>query len=94
MTIEPRVSFRRAPGRSVERKVARVPLFGTWVLGLSSVCPTGTKTFLVYGTFKGRPLKTSSHSIPNVGLSITQDRLALTIKRVSGNMWVLDKVDR
>lgn len=31
---------------------------------------------------------------PNVGLSLTQDRLVLTMEQVSGNIWVLDNVDR
>ena len=34
------------------------------------------------------------HSIPNVGFSLTQDRLVLTITQVSGSIWVLDNVDR
>jgi hypothetical protein len=32
--------------------------------------------------------------IPTIALSLTQDRLALTVAQDSGNIWVLDNVDR
>jgi hypothetical protein len=32
--------------------------------------------------------------IPPVGLSLTQDKLVLTMAQESGNIWVLDNVDR
>jgi hypothetical protein len=32
--------------------------------------------------------------IAPVGLSLTQDKLVLTMEQVSGNIWVLDNVDR
>jgi tricorn protease-like protein len=35
-----------------------------------------------------------SRWIPAVGLSLTQDKLVLTMSEESGNVWVLDNVDR
>jgi hypothetical protein len=32
--------------------------------------------------------------IPNVGFSLTQDKLVLTMEERSGSIWVLDNVDR
>jgi hypothetical protein len=32
--------------------------------------------------------------IPNVELSLTQDKLVLTMEERSGSIWVLDNVDR
>jgi Tol biopolymer transport system component len=32
--------------------------------------------------------------VPSVGLSLTQEKLALTMAQESGNIWVLDNVDR
>jgi predicted transglutaminase-like cysteine proteinase len=31
--------------------------------------------------------------IPTIALSLTQDRLVLTVAQDSGNIWVLDNVD-
>ena len=33
-------------------------------------------------------------TIAPVGLSLTQDKLVLTLEEVSGGIWVLDNVDR
>jgi Tol biopolymer transport system component/DNA-binding winged helix-turn-helix (wHTH) protein len=35
-----------------------------------------------------------SGAIPTVGLSLTQDKLALTMAQETGNIWILDNVDR
>jgi Tol biopolymer transport system component len=35
-----------------------------------------------------------ANSIETVGLSLTQDRLVVTVAQVSGSIWVLDNVDR
>ena len=35
-----------------------------------------------------------ANSIEAVGLSLTQDRLVVTVAQVSGSIWVLDNVDR
>jgi predicted transglutaminase-like cysteine proteinase len=35
-----------------------------------------------------------SKFIPTIALSLTQDRLVLTVAQDSGNIWVLDNVDR
>jgi hypothetical protein len=32
--------------------------------------------------------------IPAVSISLTQDRLVVTVTQASGNIWVLDNVDR
>ena len=40
------------------------------------------------------PSKMVPNFIPTVNLSLTQDRLALTVAQVSGSIWVLDHVDR
>jgi hypothetical protein len=34
------------------------------------------------------------HWIPPVGLSLTQDKLVLTMAEESGGIWILDNVDR
>jgi hypothetical protein len=58
--------------------------------------PTGGKTV-------GQPFQLSKFEsarlmvpkfIPPVGLSLTQDKLVLTMAEESGNIWVLDSVDR
>jgi dipeptidyl aminopeptidase/acylaminoacyl peptidase len=40
------------------------------------------------------PIEMVPHFIPTVGLSLTGDRLVLTVAQVSGSIWVLDHVDR
>ena len=35
-----------------------------------------------------------SRWIPSVGFSLTQDKFVLTMAQESGNIWVLDNVDR
>jgi Tol biopolymer transport system component/DNA-binding winged helix-turn-helix (wHTH) protein len=40
------------------------------------------------------PSKMVPNYIPTVSLSLTQDRLVLTVAQVSGSIWVLDHVDR
>lgn len=40
------------------------------------------------------PSEMVPNSIVTVGLSLTQDRLVLTVAQVSGSIWVLDHVDR
>jgi dipeptidyl aminopeptidase/acylaminoacyl peptidase len=40
------------------------------------------------------PSEMVPNSIIGVGLSLTQDRLVLTVAQVSGSIWVLDHVDR
>jgi hypothetical protein len=32
--------------------------------------------------------------LPTVGLSLTEDKLIVTVAQVSGSIWVLDNVDR
>jgi hypothetical protein len=39
------------------------------------------------------PSKMVPNYIPTVSLSLTQDRLVLTVAQVSGSIWVLDHVD-
>ena len=39
-----------------------------------------------------RPSLMVPRNIPNVGLSLSQDRLVLTVAQVSGSIWVLDNV--
>jgi Tol biopolymer transport system component len=63
----------------------------------------GIKFDEVKGTTSGEPILVSAfektslmipQSIPSVALSITQNKLLLTLKESSGGIWVLDNVDQ
>jgi Tol biopolymer transport system component len=45
-------------------------------------------------SFENPSLMVPTNGIPAVGLSVTQDRLVVTVEERSGSIWVLDNVDR
>ena len=57
----------------------------------------------VHGRTEGEPFQVTSFNnprlmvaevMPNVGLSLTQDKLVVTVSQVSGSIWVLDNIDQ
>lgn len=67
--------------------------FNVWGMRFDpSTGKTIDKPFQV-SKFDSERLRISS-SIPPVGLSLTQDKLVLTMAEESGNIWILDNVDR
>ncbi|HTQ62184.1 MAG TPA: winged helix-turn-helix domain-containing protein [Candidatus Solibacter sp.] len=63
----------------------------------------GTRFDPVHGKTEGEPFQVTAFDnprlmvaevMPDAGLSLTQDKLIVTVSQVSGSIWVLDNVDR
>jgi dipeptidyl aminopeptidase/acylaminoacyl peptidase len=80
-------------GKTIYFLSARSGFFNVWGIRFD---PAKGKT--VGEPFPVTTLDNPSKMVPNdittVGLSLTQDRLVLTVAQVSGSIWVLDNVDR